>query len=98
MEEKRRFSRWGLDSSDKAYVDLEGRREEVQIIDISIKGMKVIANRPIGKDKEVTGEFKILPNIGSFFVKGKSVWAVQKDNLFESGIEFEKVSTLPLAA
>jgi len=97
MEEKRKFSRWGLDN-ERAYIDLEGQKEEVQILDISIAGMRVIANRPIDKDRQVTGEFKILPNIGPFFVRGKVIWSTERDKNFESGIEFEKVSTIPLEA
>jgi len=96
MVDKRQYNR--CDSSqDRAYIDLSGKKEEVEILDISIGGMRVISNYPIVRDVEVTGEFKILPSVGSFFVKGKVVWVTEKDDNFESGIQFDKVSTIPIS-
>jgi len=60
MEEKRRFDRWGLGRS--AYIDLEGEKAEVQVIDVSIGGMRIITNTPLDKEKVISSEFKILPN------------------------------------
>ena len=95
MNEKRQFNRWGS-GEEKAYIDVAGKKKEVEILDISIGGMRIITTYPIDKNREVTGEFKILPNIGSFFVKGKVVWVTKKENNFESGIQFDKVSTIPI--
>jgi len=95
MEEKRQFNRW--DWEDKAYVDLERGREEVRILDISVGGMRIVTDSALDRTKGLTGEFKILPNIGSFFVKGKIIWTQSKGNSFESGIVFDKVSTIPLS-
>ena len=95
MVDKRQYNR--CDSSqDRAYIDLSGKKEEVEILDISIGGMRVISNSPICKDVEIMGEFKILSSVGSFFVKGKVVWVRGKDSNFESGIHFDKVSTIPI--
>ena len=96
MDDKRRFDRWNS-KEEKAYIDCAGTKTEVEIIDISIGGMRIATTYPIDKDREVTGEFKILPNIGSFFVKGKVVWVTKKEKDFESGIQFDKVSTIPIS-
>lgn len=97
MDNKRKFNRWNL-PEEKAYINLEGKKEEIQILDISIGGMRAVTTSPVDKNQMVTGEFKILPNIGSFFVRGKVVWVARKDNNFETGIEFDKVSTIPIPA
>ncbi len=95
MEDKRRFNRWGLE--EKAVIDLEGAKEEVKVLDVSIGGMRIVTNTPLDKEKIVTGEFKILPNVGPFFVKGKVIWSNPRGDTFESGIVFDKVSTIPLS-
>ncbi len=95
MEEKRKFSRWGLE--EKTTMDLEGIKEEVKILDISIGGMRIVTNVPLDREKTITGKFRILPNVGPFFVKGKIIWSASKEGIFESGIVFDKVSTIPLS-
>jgi len=95
MEEKRRFDRWGLGRS--AYIDLEGERKEVQVLDISIGGMRIVTNTPLDSKKDIKSEFKILPNMGPFFARGKIIWTTAKESNFESGIVFNKVSTIPLS-
>ena len=97
MDDKRKFNRWSTEE-ERAFIDLEGKREQVQIIDISIGGMRITSDAPIDKDKRVTGEFRILPNIGSFFVRGRVIWVTKRQDDFESGIQFDKVSTIPLTA
>ena len=95
MDEKRRFGRWGLGSS--AYIDLGGEKAEVQVIDVSIGGMRIITDTPLDKDRVINSEFKILPNVGPFFVKGRIIWTTPKEGAFESGIVFDKVSAVPLS-
>ena len=95
MEDKRRFDRWGLDNN--AYIDLGGEKKEVQVADVSIGGMRIVTNSPLDKNKVITSEFKILPNIGPFFVKGRIIWTTDKEGAFESGVIFDKVSTAPLS-
>ena len=94
MDEKRRFDRWGLGRS--AYIDLEGEKSEAQVIDVSIGGMRIITDTPLDRERVVSSEFKILPNVGPFFVKGRIIWTIAKEGAFESGVVFDKVSTAPL--
>jgi len=94
MEEKRRFNRWDWDN--KAYVGLKGKKEEVKVIDISIGGMRIITDTALDRTESFKGEFKILPNMEPFFIKGKVIWTQPKGGLFESGIVFDKVSTIAL--
>lgn len=97
MSEKRKFNRWDLEQ-EKAFINMNGDQKEVEILDISIGGMRIETDAAVNQDSEVTGEFRVLPNIGSFFVKGKVVWVVKSAHGFESGIQFEKVSTVPLVS
>ena len=96
MSDKRNSDRCCLEN-DKACVDLEGKKENVKIIDISIGGMRIVTDFPIQKENVLKGEFRVLPNIGPFFVRGKVIWTTKKDNAFESGVIFDKVSTIPMA-
>jgi len=96
MEEKRRFDRWELGKKN-TYIDLEGEKAEVQVIDVSIGGMRIITDTPLDKEKIIRSEFKILPNMGPFFVKGRIIWTTAKESIFESGVVFDKVSTIPLS-
>lgn len=95
MSEKRKFNRWGLEQ-ESAFVDMRGEKKEVDIIDISIGGMRIETDSIIDEESELSGEFSVLPNIGPFFVKGKVVWVVKSNDRFESGVKFERVSTVPL--
>ncbi|MCM8773905.1 MAG: PilZ domain-containing protein [Candidatus Omnitrophica bacterium] len=94
-EEKRKFERWNLENENTQF-DYKGRKEEMRILDISVRGMKILTNSPLEKFTSINCEFRILPNTAPFFVKGKVIWTAPKDSGFESGIEFEKVSTIPL--
>lgn len=95
MEEKRRFNRWDLGKG--AHIDLEGERKEIQVIDVSIGGMRIVTDAPLESEKVIKSEFKILPNMGPFFVKGRVIWITPREGAFESGIVFDKVSTIPLS-
>ncbi len=94
MEEKRHFDRWGLDKN--AYIDLGGERKEVQVVDVSVGGMRIVTDAPLDGEN-IKSEFKVLPNMGPFFARGKIIWTVAKEGAFESGIVFNKVSTIPLS-
>lgn len=95
VKEKRKFDRWELE--DKAHIDFEGKQEHIKILDVSIGGMRITTDFPLEKEKVFNGTFNILPQSRPFFIRGKVVWTVKKDNAFESGVIFDKVSTIPLA-
>jgi hypothetical protein len=96
MDEKRKFDRWSWQGKDKAVVCCDGSESQVNLLDVSTGGMKVCLSKSLGLGAAISGEFKILPQLGLFFVRGKVVREVKKGNIFETGIEFDKVSTVPL--
>ncbi|MCD6583468.1 MAG: PilZ domain-containing protein [Candidatus Omnitrophica bacterium] len=97
MEERRKFNRWYVEE-EKAVISCAGVREEGKVVDISAGGMKINLSRPVEIGSIIYGEFKILPTIGSFFVRGKVSRVMEKEGMWEVAVEFEKVSTLPLEA
>jgi hypothetical protein len=94
--DNRSVNRWYLDREEKAVVSCSGEREEATIIDIGAGGMKVSLCRSLGVGAIVYGEFKILPQLGPFFVRGKVVRVDQKSGLWETSVSFDKVSSIPL--
>lgn len=99
MEDRRRYNRWYLDTAEeKAFVSWSGAEESVKIIDISTGGMKIAFSRPIDVGVTIYGEFKVLPHLGPFYVRGKVSRVTEKDGMWEVVVEFEKVSTLPLVS
>ncbi len=99
MRERRKFNR--LLSQEKANVQKEGVSEEGRLIDISPAGMRILLNNNIEVGNSVSGSFKIMPQLGNFYVQGKVIW-VQPQNSsqsksFDAGIQFSKVSALPLS-
>jgi len=97
MGDKRRTERLGVGSDNKAVLSCRGVKEEASIIDVSTGGMKVVLAHPVDSGAEVTGEFRVLPFMGPFFVKGKVNRVAEIDGQWELGISFDKVSTCPLA-
>ena len=65
-------------------------------MDVSAGGMKVSLSHPLDLGTIVYGKFKVLPQLGPFFVRGKVIRAKKKDNRFETAIEFKNVCTLEL--
>jgi hypothetical protein len=96
MEEKRRFNRWDISSDGMATVSYDGGREQVEILDISTGGMRVNFGKAMDIGQIVYGEFKILPQVGPFFIRGKIVRAFEHDGSWETSVAFEKVSSIPL--
>lgn len=97
MKERRKFAR--LHSQDKAFLQKENKLEEGRVMDISPGGMRVLVSNNIKEGSIITGEFKIIPNSGNFYVLGEVMWArPAKPASFEVGIKFSKVSTVPLRA
>lgn len=104
MKEKRRFNR--LKSKDKALLRIEGeRQEEGFLLDVTSSGMRILLDKEIKVGTSLLGQFKIIPHIGHFYVRGEVVWVKKaaggsgeeknKTQAFETGIKFSKVSTIP---
>ncbi len=62
--------------------------------------MRVLLNNDIKVGSNIFGQFKILPNLGNFYVKGEVLWVKPqnpklKSAAFEVGIKFAKINTIP---
>jgi len=97
MDEKRQFNRWYVEGTRRVRISGEGMQEEATMIDVSAGGMKVTLSQALPPNATVYGEVEVLPQMRPFFIKGKVLRVNKKDNLFETGISFEKISTIPLA-
>lgn len=96
VEENRRFNRVDASEPGTAVVTCAGLREQVRVHDMSAGGMKIIFSRPINVGAEVYGKFNVLPNLGPFYVRGKVIRTLDTGQSWESAVEFDKVSTIPL--
>lgn len=96
MEERRKFNRWHLTEGRATVVECEGTKEKVSVVDVSAGGMKVFFAQPVYLGNVVYGKLDVLSDIRPFFIKGKITRVNKKDNRFETVVEFEQVSTLPL--
>lgn len=98
MEERRRFRRTG--AKEKARIAYAQGRHESSLVDISSGGMRILAQSHIAIGSPVSGQFKIIPHMGNFYVTGEVVWAKPvkepHHNGYELGIRFTKVSAIPL--
>lgn len=93
MAEKRRFNRWYANKEKDALISSGQIKEKVKILDIGAGGMKVSLSQPISIGSIIQGEFKILPHLGVFFVKGRVTRIEEKEGVWEAAIEFEKISS-----
>jgi hypothetical protein len=96
MKERRRFTRWHVDPRNKAHILHSGVKEYVEILDVSAGGMKVCLFKSLELGTVIHGELKVLPHLGSFFVRGKVIRVTQKQNLFETVVSFDSVRTREL--
>lgn len=100
MKERRKFNR--LESKDKAILhQAEGKSEESRLLDVSPGGMRILLDKEINVGCVISGQFKIIPHIGHFYVKGDVVWVKPsgpktRSQTFEAGIKFSKVSAVSL--
>ncbi len=101
MRERRKFFR--LPSDDNAVLEAEkGSQLQSQLLDVSSGGMRILThNKNIKIGNTISGQFKINPNMGNFYVRGTVVWVTSKSETskttaYEIGIKFDKISTLPL--
>ncbi|MGE5308486.1 MAG: PilZ domain-containing protein [Deltaproteobacteria bacterium] len=95
MEERRKHRR--LQMSEKTSLSKGDSAEECFLVDISPGGMKVLLEKEPKVGDPITGQFKILPKAGPFYVKGVISW-IKKTGAgnYEIGVRFSKISTIPL--
>jgi c-di-GMP-binding flagellar brake protein YcgR len=95
LEEKRRYNRWRLENR-KATVKKESQTKEVPLVDLSSGGMKVVLEDDIAVGSKISGEFRVMPQQGSYFIHGKVIWIknLPEESKYEVGIEFDKIKTV----
>ena len=105
MEEKRKFNRWYLKGEERTDLILSELKERIKVVDISAGGAKIISSQPLEIGRTVTGKLSLIPmnlpsfikEIGPYFIKGKVVRVEETNQGWRIALEFEKVSTTPLA-
>ncbi|MFA6217900.1 MAG: PilZ domain-containing protein [Candidatus Omnitrophota bacterium] len=96
MEERRKHSRWNIENK-KATLGKGHEKKEVPIADLSSGGMRVFLNETVPIGSKVTGEFKVTPQFGTYFVEGKVIWVKEsskQSSSHEIGVKFEKINTI----
>lgn len=104
-KERRRFNRWYLKGEKETNLILSEIKEGIKVIDISAGGIKIISPQPLEVGRAVTGKLILVPmnlpffmkEIGPYFIKGKVIRVEETDQGWKIALEFEKVSTTPLA-
>lgn len=98
MEERRKFRR--TSAKEKALLHGREAKHEGSLLDISSGGMRILSDNHIEVGSSVSGQFKIMPHMGNFYVSGEVVWEKPAKephhNGYEVGIRFSKVSTIPI--
>jgi len=93
MKERRRFER--LSKQESAYLEFEGKKSEIQLLNVSVGGMSFFSPFPLKLGSLVKGEFRIFPNVDPFFIRGRVVWIKEEEGNWQVGIEFRSISTFP---
>lgn len=100
MEEKRKFRR--TPTKEKAFLQNkeQNRQQESHLMDVSSGGMRVLSDINIKVGSPLSGQFKIMPASGNFYVTGEVIWVKPKTDdpqrpAYEIGIKFHKVNTIP---
>lgn len=99
MEERRKFTR--LSAKEKTFLDKDvGNKQGSCLVDISPAGMKIIRDNEVKIGSVISGQFKILPDVGPFYIRGEVSWVKPAGDKthpshFEIGVKFNKVSTIP---
>jgi len=96
-KERRRYARTAI----KQKVDLSRDAESVEVgsvVDVSMGGVRVVLDKEIKRGAKLSGQLKILPSLGLFYIKGTVVWVrpfkVGNKKRWEAGVRFGKVDTL----
>ncbi len=95
MEDKRQFNRWEH-PTEKSSIMCEDLQGEVEVVNMSAGGMKISCSHPLEIGTVVYAQLRIVPHIRPFYIMGKVTRVMQKDNLFEVAIKFDKVSTIQI--
>lgn len=98
MDERRKHKR--LQMSENTSLNKNNADERCFLVDISPGGMKVQLEKEIKAGDTVSGQFKILPKAGPFYVKGTVTWVrpLKEKNRsanYEIGVRFTKINTIP---
>lgn len=99
MVEKRRHKR--LETEKYTFLkDEHGKEKQAVVVDISLGGMRIVLDTEIKMQSPISGQFKILPDVGPFQVKGEVIWVRPYKNLeegknfFEVGIKFNNITAV----
>jgi hypothetical protein len=96
MDEGRRFNRVCFQEHRKGTILYADQRDEVNILDLSAGGMRIASYRPIPLGEDISGEFRVLPQGGPFFVRGRVTRITENNGAWEAVVQFDRVSTIPL--
>lgn len=100
MDERRKYRR--SPAKEKAFLkSRENNPHEGSLMDVSSGGMRISSDSNIKVGTTLTGKFKIMPDLGNFYVNGEVVWVKPLGEEahqagYEVGIRFSKVSTIPV--
>lgn len=98
MQERRRFNRCRLEQKAKILTE-DSREEKGTLLDVSVGGMRVLLNKKVELGSRLSGQFKIIPHLGPFYVQGVVAWVKpvkeQDAQRWEIGVKFTKVNTIP---
>ena len=97
MEDKRKFIRWS-EPKEKSAISCAELEGEVDVLDMSAGGMRILCSKPLEVGTVVYAELRIIPQIKPFFVMGRVTRSTARDNVYDVAIKFDKVSTIKLAA
>lgn len=99
MQERRRFNRCKLEQKAKISHS-PNKQEKGLLLDIAMGGMRILLDGKAELGSQLFGQFKIVPYLGPFYVKGVVAWTKRvKDagaSYWEVGVKFTKVSTIPI--
>ncbi len=98
MEEKRKWSRLNVEEKERTFISCTDSKNKGEILDMSAGGMKVTFSKPVELGAIISGEFKVPPRTGPFYMIGKVSRVTERKGAWEVGLEFEKVSTIPVNA
>lgn len=101
MDERRKFRR--TPAKEKALLQSKEHhsKQESQVIDVSSGGMRILSDTPLKAGTMLSGQFKIMPTLGNFYIAAEVMWVKPKIGevdkpLYEIGVKFNKVSTIPV--
>jgi len=95
MNEKRKAKRWHPISYFKSDVVCNNIKEEVDVLDVSWAGMRVLFSKPVTEGMKVYGKLRIPYNRIPYFVRGRITRVKESGGEWETAVAFGKVSVLP---